>query len=589
MSLRTDLDQITGGIGNTTQFLFKEQPAYKQYGGNKITPIVVAANGNTSGGDFPKFQGVPSAVDLALAGALIDPGLFTGTRTRAEGYPGILRGQGGVVLGGSLLLAPAIFRMLLQDKNPSWHILGGTGVTIPAEKTIVNAQALAGITEKTVAEDLTSVTNPVRLTVTPKTGTASTVEVVDAQDLGTDGAITVANDLSDYDVPFALTVTPTNTATLSDITIDATIVITGTDAQGRVQVDNLSFSNSNKTTAQTTSKKFMQITDVSVEGWSAGKVTLSISLLAAVTLGDEIEFGRVRIQGKDAQGNGIADNLVYTEENKSEAQITTRYFAEITKVTSSGWAGGAFDVKGRDKAARVTIKPQDEEIVCLWNGEITRGIIPEVIDDMLMSQLTLAISREEVMRYSCVFGFRDSVHQMNFGGDTGETARRSDASALEFPVDDLFIGLQAEITIDGVRLAITEATLVINQQYTPSNVISGKPTDEALPSGGTRLVTLTGNVRYATQNDLNENFRENIKFNNIQIRFFKELKGGFPGQLRIRGARGELNQNPVPTPSDAGEILQPFELNLLPSKIGALDDIVVIADVPEYQRLRVYA
>ena len=269
-------------------------------------------------------------------------------------------------------------------------------------------------------------------------------------------------------------------------------------------------------------------------------------IVATVTLGDDIEYGRVRIQGKDAHGNGIADNLVFTDENKSDAQTTTRYFAEVTKVTSSGWAGGAFDVKGRDKAARITIKPQDEEIVVLWNGEVTRGIIPEVMDDMLMTQLTIAISREEVMRYACVFTFRDSVHQMNFGGDTGETARKSDASALEFPVDDLFIGLQAEITIDGVRLAITEATLVINQQYTPSNVISGEPTDEALPSGGTRLVTLTGNVRYATQNDLNENFRENIKFKNIQIRFFNKLKGGFPGQLRIRGCEGRTQPKPCP-------------------------------------------
>ena len=487
MSLRTDLDKIKGGIGNTTQFIFKEQPAFKQYGGNKVIPILVAANGNTSGGDFPKFQGVPSAVDLALAGALIDPGLFTGTRTRSEGYPGILRGQGGVVLGGSLLLAPAIFRMLLQDKNPSWHILGGTGVTIPAEKTVVSAQPLAAMTDKTVAEDLTSVTNPVRLTVTPKAGTAATVNVVDAQDLDTDGSITVADDLSDYDVPFAFTVTPTNATTLSDTTEPATIVIEGTDAQGRVQVDTLSFPNADKSTAQTTSKKFIQITDVTVEGWSAGKVTLSVSLVAAVTLGDGIEYSRVRIQGKDAQGNGIADNLVFTDDNKSDTQTTTRYFAEVTKVTSSGWAGGAFEVKGRDTAARVTIKPQDEEIICLWNGELTRGIIPETIDDMLMSQITIAISREEVMRYQCVFNFRDSVHQMNFGGDTGESARKTDASKLEFPVDDLFIGYQAGITVDGIRLAITEATLVINQQYTPSNVISGEPTDEALPSAVARV------------------------------------------------------------------------------------------------------
>ena len=241
MAVEKDLSEITGGIGNTTQFLFKEQPAFKNYGGNKVTPIVVASNGNVSGGDFPKFQGVPSGVDLALAGALIDPGVFTGTRTRADGYPGVLRGQGGVVLGGSPLLAPSIFRLLLQDKNPSYHILGGTGVTIPAEKTVVDGQALPGTKAKTVAENLDSTTNPVRLTVTPKTGSASTVDVVNAQDLGTDGSITVADDLSDYDVPFTLTATPTGTATLSDTAVDATITIEGVDAQGRSQTLTLTF------------------------------------------------------------------------------------------------------------------------------------------------------------------------------------------------------------------------------------------------------------------------------------------------------------------------------------------------------------
>ena len=120
-------------------------------------------------------------------------------------------------------------------------------------------------------------------------------------------------------------------------------------------------------------------------------------------------------------------------------------------------------------------------------------------------------------------------------------------------------------------------------------MISGEPTDEEVHTGGTRLVGLTGNVLYATQNDFNENFRENIPFDNIQIRFFNKLKGGFPAQLRIRAASGELNQNPVPTYTDGGALLQPFELNLLPSQIGALDDIVAIVDVPEYQRGRIYA
>lgn len=589
MAIEKGLDEITGGIGNTTQFLFKEQLAFKKYGGIKATPIIIASNGKVSGGDFPKFQGVPSGVDLALAGALIDPGLFTGTRTRADGYPGVLRGQGGVVLGGSPLIAPSIFRLLLQDKNPSYQILGGMGVTIPAEKTVVDGQALPGTAAKTVAENLASTTNPVRLTLTPKSGTKSDVDVVNDQAIGTDGTITVADDLSDYDVPFTLTVTPTSAATLANTAVDATIVIEGTDAQGRFQSVTLTFPDASKTDAQTTTKKFIEVTKVSVEGWSAGKVTISVSLVAAVTLGDDIEFARVRIKGTDHQGNTFAENFVFTEENKSTAQVSKRYFKTVTEVTSSGWAGGAIDVKARDKACRVTIKPQDEEILIFWNGEINRGIIPEVIDDMLMTQLTIQISREEVMRYACVFVFRDSAHQVNFAGDTGESARKTDASGLEFPVDDLFIGYQAEITVDGIPLAITEATLTINQQYAPSSVISGEPTDEAVPTGGTRLVGLTGNVRYATQNDFNQNFRENIKFNNVQIRFFNKLKGGFPAQLRLRGARGELNQNPVPTYTDGGALLQPFELNLLPSKIGALDDIVAIVDVPEYMRGRIYA
>ena len=589
MGVERDLRDITPNVGNTTQFVFKEQPGFGEYGGIDVSPIVVASNGNTSGGDFPKFQGVPSAVDLALLGSLIDTGVFTGTRARAEGYPGILRGEGGVVIGGSPQLAYSILRMLLQDKNPSYHVLGGTGVTIPAEKTVVDTQALSGITAKMVAEDLATTKNPIRLTVTPKPGTADTVKVVDAEDLAGDGTKVVDNNLSDYDTPFTLQVAPSNAGALSDDAVPATIVIQGTNTRGRMQTETLEFPDGSKTTAQTTSKAFMQVTEASATGWSAGTVTISAKLVAAVTLGRDVEFSKVRIAGTDWAGRTFGETLTFTEENKSVAQTTKRYFQTVTGATSSGWAGGAMDIKGRDKAVRVTIKPQDEKIVCYWLGELTRGLIPEVIYNMLMSQLTIQISREEVMRYACVFNFTDSDHQTNLAGDTGAMARKSDASALEFPVDDFFIGYQAEVTIDGVRLAMREATAVINQQYTPSDVLSGEPTDESPPIGGTRLVTLAGNVRYATENDYNTNFRENVKFNNVQVRFFNKLKGGFPAQFRLRGGRGELSANPVATFSDAGEILQPIALNLLPTKIGALDDIIAMLDIPELSRGRIYS
>ena len=446
--------------------------------------------------------------------------------------------------GGSPQLAYSIFRMLLQDKNPSYHILGGTGMTIPAEKTVVATQALPGTTEKTVAEDLADTKNPVRLTVTPKVGTASTVDVVDAQNLAGATPKTVADDMSDYDTPFTLTVTPNSAADLSDAQTPGTIVIKGLDSRNRLQIDTLEFPDASKTTAQTTTKAFMQVTEVTATGWKAGTVTITAALAAAVTLGTDIESATVRIQGTDWNDNGIADTLTFYEENKSDAQTTKRYFKTVTRVTASGWAGGAIDIKGRDKAVRVTIKPQDEEIVCYWLGELTRGLIPEVLYNMLMSQLTISISREEIMRYATVFNFSDSEHQKNLAGDTGESARKSDASALEFPVDDFFIGYQARIMVDGIRMAMREATLVINQQYSPSNVLSGEATDESPPIGGTRLVTLTGNVRYATQNNYHENFRENIKFNNVQVLFHNKLKGGFPAKLQLRGGRGELSCEP---------------------------------------------
>lgn len=80
-----------------------------------------------------------------------------------------------------------------------------------------------------------------------------------------------------------------------------------------------------------------------------------------------------------------------------------------------------------------------------------------------------------------------------------------------------------------------------------------------------------------------------MKFNNIEVRFFNKLKGGFPAQFRLRGGRGELNANPVATYTDAGEILQPIELNLLPTQFGASDDIIAILDIPELSRGRIYS
>ena len=458
MALDKGYDEITTGVSSTTQFVFSEQPQFKDDTPHILTPIVVAANGDVSGGHFPKFQGVPSAVDLALAGALIDPGVFTGVRTRTEGYPGQLRGQGGVVLGGSVRIAPSLLRMLLQDRNPSYHILGGSGKTLPSEVTVVDSQALPSTAEKTIADTLASTVNPVRLTVTPKAAaSAITINVVEDQALSGSSAKTIANNLNGYDTAFALrvalqtsptpaftnqtivvnsadvtttiavadnlsslsnalqlefalsgtpsltnantpgtltltytvdggaaqteTLTFANTelttaqrfdlpanATISSIVaagfsdgdLDAvayqpgTIRIQGTDPQGRLQTETLTFIPSILSTAQTTAKRFLKVTEVTATHWTAGEVDITVTLPTAVTLGPDSDFGIVRIEGTDHAGNTIADRAVFSDDNKTVAQTIDRHFATITKVTSSNFTGGAVDIKAQDKAVRVT-------------------------------------------------------------------------------------------------------------------------------------------------------------------------------------------------------------------------------------------
>ena len=594
MGFESDIREAIGSTGNQTQILIGEKDRFK---GRRLfdasTPIVVAEDGTVSGGDFPKFQPILSGVDLAFLSNLIDSGVFTGSRARAASYPGQFRGSGGFVAGSSPLVTPFLVRALMQDKNPSYHILGGEGTALPNPVSVVDGQPLAGTTEKTLADDLATTANVVQLKITPKEGTETEIVVVNAHNLSSEDAIDIADDLSNYGVPLALTVAPTNTTTLADAAVPGEVIIRGLNADGNVETLNLSFPDGSKTDPQSPTQRFTEIIEVTATGFSAGTLTITVTLAAEITLGEGHASGRLRVEGIGNNNEELAENLYYyaedfDDEGNLPPLMTDDYFKEITSVTSSGFAGGAFDITAQDKAVRVTIVAQDKEPAVYLHGELTRGDTSAVIDDMVISQLVLNLSPEEIVRYAIQTIYRLELDQQNLAGETGPTVEKTDASALEYPSEDFFVGFQGVLIIDGVTVPAKTVTLTVNQQWQHVGGLSGEQTDEAQPIAITRLTGLTGDFLYAKTNNLNRDYIRNKKFKNLELRLRNKLDGAFPAQIRVLMAKGELAANPIPTYSDTGEITQGFEINCLPTRIGASDDIKWIIDVPEYHRGRIY-
>ena len=170
MPLTTAKGAITSQSGNVSQVIIAEQANYADEGQvDASTPRVVAANGALSGGDFYKFQPRINSADIAREGTTLESSFLDGSSAQSQDAPGPVDIANGlsIALSGNGTALP--LRMLTQDKNPTWNIFGGTGQNIPAAVTVVaNTTRLTdGGTNPTVADNLSSTTNPVQLVYTP--------------------------------------------------------------------------------------------------------------------------------------------------------------------------------------------------------------------------------------------------------------------------------------------------------------------------------------------------------------------------------------------------------------------------------------
>ena len=582
LGIQTPLDQITGSTGAISQLLIGEKDEFK---GTDLDDA-------SAGGDFYNLQPGTSAITIAAAGNLIDTNFFTGSAARTPGLPGRLNVQGGFVVGASGDAAVLILRNLMQSLDPGYHLLGGSGTTLPAAVDVVASQTLRTTAAITPADGLGATRNPVRLNIAPATGTASTVDVVDGQNLSGTGNKTIADDLTGTtpaELDVILTVTPDGSAALSDPAIPGTIVIVGTDFAGDSQTVTLSFATGALTTAQETDQRFASVTQVTTTGWSAGTFDIEGDIEAVPRIETGKDFGKIEVKGTDHTGENIEETLIFTDSNVADDQDSDLYYATVTEVTTENFIEGDFAITAQDKAVRITLSQFDDRPVCFWDGEAAVGLVPQAFFDALIQQLTLAISPDAALAYDLAVIGRDMKHYTNLAGDTGATARKTDASALDFATEDIFSGWQAAISVSGVSAALTDANLVVNQNYSPSAVISGERTNEAAPiRQGRREITLTGNILYSVENNLQDFFINNYKFNNIDIILSNKNIGAFPWRQIWRIRRGQLETLPAVTAEDDSEVTQAITIRGLPGRGGQGADLEIFLEVSEYTPLRVY-
>ena len=155
--------------------------------------------------------------------------------------------------------------------------------------------------------------------------TDAAVTVVNDQNLkDTDGSLTIANNLEEGEDPGKLTVTPTSAAALVSTSTPATVTIQGTNADGEEIEEVLSFANTAKTTAQTTTAAFQTVTAVLVTGWNAGKVSIATEKVETIepgygVVGDTKTVGTTTLKGyakaaaSDDEGIGTITRITPTD------------------------------------------------------------------------------------------------------------------------------------------------------------------------------------------------------------------------------------------------------------------------------------
>ena len=319
-----------------------------------------------------------------------------------------------------------------------------------------------------------------------------TVKVVDAQMLTGAGAKTIAENLSAYPEELTLTVTPNNTAALTEVATDGTIVITYTDAEGESQTITLTFADASKTTAQMTKLPAgATVAEVESTGWNAGTFDITTAIAGNIVRNPEpdrpgqlrFEFseenagGQVIVRGVRKVGLASSDTLPMREVLKlsETAGETTdvaleKYFHRINKVEIKNKAGDAFttgtvEITAKPGGYETTLKTVNDEFPG-WTMEPEVGGEPWVVTKGVPIGAEIAIG-DNVRATIDILSNRVDKRQTIEGGDEAQFVSTAAQHPSEFPFVGrrFFSSYGKYLEIDGEAVICDAAPISIAHNY----------------------------------------------------------------------------------------------------------------------------
>ena len=292
------------------------------------------------------------------------------------------------------------------------------------------------------------------------------------------------------------------------------------------------------------------------------------------------------ITGLDQKNDEIEQTLRFTKRGQLDAKKSLASFTEITNIQHSGFATGSMvTITAQDKATEVTITPDDDTIDLFVDAEMKKAGVPFTYRSLLFEALTIAINRGDPIG-AVVTALGHSVDTYkNIAGGT----EPSDISDLDRDDPNIFIGYEAKLSVGGVRLPMTGLTLSIVNGFAYSGAMGGKPEEEVKPHRpGKRSVMGEGDVIFTKENNLAQDFNDNVTYEEVVLEWEYTDGGAFPYNVRVEIDEAQLAQVGDPTSPGSGMTTLPMGIRAFSTSTGEPTDYRFVVKVQDPEFLRRY-
>lgn len=301
----------------------------------------------------------------------------------------------------------------------------------------------------------------------------------------------------------------------------------------------------------------------------------------------------IEITGTCLDGSGNLTRTTVTEEITYESGVTGStiitdvHFYDVTAVSHEGWTSGDMTITGIDESRTVRFNSQDNRLIRFWTTEVAKGLVLNVYTGVIPVGMNFTFNRGNAVVYDTQFTGRRAFLYQDLQERMGVAAKKTSAANLGLATTEVFVGWQCELTVNGVRMPVTEATFTMNQNLQPTGVVTGVPWEDVKPFRSVRNVTMDMTNLYDPANNFARIFRSNLTMANTRLTLKHRPFAGYPWEVSFVMPQVQITNLPdAETPE--GLLTQSIRAKSFTSGIGLSvpDDLYIIANYSKYNPVR---